>query len=342
MSSEIFSLDSAPPLDSLTALLAFVQTGGVAAAAESLDLPQPTISRRLQIFQRRDAAGEAILVRQGRNLRLSEKGQAALPAIRELVAHYAQLESFLKGARSAVEVVRIGTGQFGARHYLPRALAELRRKQIVYEVRAEVVRGQERILGVVDGRLDLALVTHDPRQIQMIVSGSKNRRAKLQIEALATHTFCVMARVGAPLASELRALPVNRPAPLALLSGSEFVGLDRQSGIRLQLEAEFQKAGLPLKFVADATTGGWSAAKEYARHGLGAAIVPLPELALDDSDAFVIRRLPERFAVSDHLLRRPPLPDSPDSAVVAALRTAARQTLQEVRERWKILAHVEN
>ena len=220
MPAEIIALDDAPPLDlRQQALLAFVEAGGVAAAAEALALPQPTISRRLQIFQRRDAAGETILVRQGRNLRLSEKGHAALPAIRELVSQYEQFSQFLKGARAAVQVIRIGTGQFGAQHYLPRALSELHRRKIDCEVRAESVRGRDRILGVVEGRFDLALVTHDPRQIQMIVSGSSNRRAKFVVEPLATHEFCVLApRLGSPLASERCAQPAALAASAARIA----------------------------------------------------------------------------------------------------------------------------
>ena len=50
------------------------------------------------------------------------------------------------------------------------------------------------------------------------------------------------------LAAELKATASNRPVPLALLSQVAFVGLDEQSGIRLQLEAEFQRINLPLRF----------------------------------------------------------------------------------------------
>ena len=322
-------------MEALAALLAFVETGGVAAAAEKLDLPQPTMSRRLQVFQRADAQGEAILARRGRNLRLTEKGHAALPAIRELVRQYDQLDRFLKGAPLAVQVIRVGVGSFGAEHYLPRALAELRRRKIACEIQSEMVRGQDRILGVVEGRFDVALVTHDPRQIQMIVSASSNPKAALAVEPLATHVFCVLAKLGTPLASELHAAAANRPVPLERLAHSAFVGLDPQSGIRLQLEAEFHKLGRPLQFVGETTAGGWAAAKEYTRQGLGPAIVPLSALVTGDDKAFAIRRLPERFAVTDYVIRRKGPASSAETELLRALHLAAQQRSKEALEMFK-------
>jgi DNA-binding transcriptional LysR family regulator len=332
------SLDDVPPLESLQALVTFAETGGVAAAAQALDVPQPTVSRRLQVFQRPDESGEAILVRRGRNLRLSEKGRVALAAVRDLVAQYAQFDRFLRGKQANVQIVRLGTGQFGARHYLPGALAGLRRRGVLCEVRAETVRGQERILGVAEGRYDLALVTHDAQQVQTILSASANRRVQLLVEPLAAHAFCVIAPRGSKLATELRARSESRSAPIELLSRFDLVGLDRQSGIRTQLEAEFHKLRVPLRFVDEASVGGWAAAKEYARHGLGAAIVPLPELDPADFQDFAIRKLPERFRVTDYLVQRPTSPGSHKPAVVRALREAVGAKIKEVRERWSSLA----
>lgn len=323
-----------PSIEALEALLAFVETGGVATAAEQLGLPQPTLSRRLQVFQRQDANGETLLTHRGRHLRLTGKGQAALPAIRELLRQYNQFERFHRGERTATQTVRIGSGSFGARYYLPRALADLRRRKIDCNVQTELVRGRERILGVAEGQFDLAIVTHDRSQIRTIVSASSNPKAELSVEPLATHTFCALVSAGQPLAAEFKAAPANRPLPIAILSRCEFVGLDRQSGIRLQLEAEFQKLGFPLRFVPDATAGGWDAAKEYARHGLGVAIVPLAVLAAGDEDSFAIRRLPERFAMTDHLLRRKPAADATAPEIHRALRQAAQQHTHETRERW--------
>ncbi len=337
MTSKIAPLDDAPSVDALQALLAFVETGGVAASAEALDLPQPTMSRRLQVFQRRDAAGEAILVRRGRNLKLTDKGHAALPAIRELVRQYDQLQRFLRGAPAAVQVLRVGLGSFGAQHYLARALAHLRSRQVACEIQPEVLRGQDRILGMVEGRFDMALVTHDPRQIQTIVAASSNRKAALAAEPLATHAFCVLAKLGTPLASELRAAAANRPAPLGLLARSVFVGLDPQSGIRLQLEAEFHKLGQPLKFAGDTTAGGWGAAKEYTRHGLGPAIIPLSALAAGDEQSFAVRRLPDRFSVTDYVIRRGGPADGVEGELLRALHLAAQQHAKEAQERFKSL-----
>jgi len=251
------------------------------------------------------------------------------------VRQFDQLDRFLKGTPAAVQVVRVGLGSFGAQHYLPRALAELRQRKVACAIQTEVLRGQDRILGVVEGRLDVALVTHDPRQVQMIVSASTNPKAPLVVEPLATHVFSVLAMLGTPLASELRATAANRPVPLSLLARGAFVGLDAQSGIRLQLEAEFHRLGQPLQFVGDTTAGGWAAAKEYTRHGLGPAIIPLSALAAGDEQAFALRRLPDRFAVTDYVIRRKGSDGAAEEELLRALRLAAIQCSKAAQEMFK-------
>jgi DNA-binding transcriptional LysR family regulator len=54
---------------------------------------------------------------------LTDKGRAALPAIRVLLRQHDQLAGWLNGRREHHQVLAIATGSFGARFYLPRALA---------------------------------------------------------------------------------------------------------------------------------------------------------------------------------------------------------------------------
>src|SRR5262249_8214452 len=90
--------------------------------------------------------------------------------------------------------------------------------------------------------------------------------------------------------------------PLKKLAAFPLVGLDSQSGIRRQLEAHCRGKvpGLCFRFEA----GGWEAAKEYARHGLGVAVLPLALLAREDRKDVLVRRLPPEIRIQDLLIDR--------------------------------------
>jgi len=111
-----------------------------------------------------------------------------------------------------------------------------------------------------------------------------------------------MAGKDTPFGREFAQILDGQTVPLSKLSAFPFVGLDFQSGIRRQLEAHVRGKSPWLCFRFEA--GGWEAAKEYARHGLGVAVLPLPLLARDDRKDFIIRRLPLQFHIQDMLIDR--------------------------------------
>lgn len=326
-----------PSIDALRQLISLAEQGSVSAAARRLGLTQPTLSRRLQPFRLRDSNAEAILVRKGRGLELTPKGRRFLPAVRELVRQYEQLRGFIEGGRSAPQIVRVGVGSFAAQFYLPRALAALRDRQFDCEVATELARGKQRILGTLDGRFDLAVVSHDAAAIQSIARAAP-LSGPLLVEALASQRFCVIANVRDQRAARLREQPPERACTLASLAELQFVGLDQDSGIRIRLEAEFRKLGIDLRFKLSSAAGGWGAAKEYVRNGFGAAIVPTSVISPQDAADFTIRRLPDRFSATDQLIRRPGRSTAAQEEVIRALRAAARKHLREVQERWERMA----
>jgi hypothetical protein len=79
-------------------------------------------------------------------------------------------------------------------------------------------------------------------------------------------TLCLLADGKTSAGRELDCFPSDSPVPVAHLKRWELIGRDSPSGIRRQLERHF--AAGQLYFVAEG--GGWTAAKEYARAGLGA------------------------------------------------------------------------
>jgi DNA-binding transcriptional LysR family regulator len=50
--------------------------------------------------------------------------------------------------------------------------------------------------------------------------------------------------------------------------------------------------------------GGWEAAREYARQGLGIAVLPVSLVTREDRKDFITRNLPLQFHIRDLLIER--------------------------------------
>jgi len=327
--------DKGPSVSALRVLLVVAEKGGVTAAAEELGMTQPTLSRWLKVFHRESADGLPVLHRQGKRLRLTEKGRAALPSIRELLCQYDWLIDYLDGRRRHPAVVRIGLGGFSAEAYLPQVLATIRQQEVAFEIATRVVRGRERVVGIAGGHFDLAVVTHDPMQVETMVAGSPSRDTKLEIERLSSLPFCAIASMTSAAGRGLEDMPRGRTISLEVLAKWDLVGLDRQSGIRLKIERQARLQSLRLRFNEAAGVGGWAAAKAYAREGLGVAIVPLTTIVLGDQRELAIRRLPAEFSLDHYLIHRQKPLTPPQKKVKRALKKAAQDYDTRVRQLWR-------
>ena len=65
--------------------------------------------------------------------------------------------------------------------------------------------------------------------------------------------------------------------------------------------------------------GGWAAAKEYARAGLGVAIVPRATIRPEDRKTLVCRKLSQQFAIAHYLIHRTESRSDVEEQVRAAL-----------------------
>jgi DNA-binding transcriptional LysR family regulator len=288
-----------PTLEALRALMVYAETGSVSETARRLGVSQPVVTKKLEVFQDAHACG-AVLLRFSGKTALTESARAALPAIQELVRRYDRLLGFLRGDESAPQVIRIGTGSFAAEHYLPRVLVALRDLVDECQIETRVCRGRERIVGTADGTFDLGIVTHDEPQIRQILREERIDEHAVAITPLGRHPMCVIASRKTLAGRELEQFPEENVVPVTSLTRWELIGPDSHSGLRRQLERQF--AAGQLYFVAEG--GGWSAGKEYARAGLGVAIVPLGTVTPADHKQLVCRRLAQQFAIADFLVHR--------------------------------------
>ena len=305
------------PLWKLGALwLCWKMRAGVSAAARQLDAKQPVVSRKLKVFQESHEWGTLLT----EDKELTDAGRAVLPALRELIRRHDQLIEYLKGTSQAPEQIQLGLGHFASRFYLPKVLQKLKDRLEDCEISTKVLRGADRIVAVAEGRLDLAIVTHVPDLIQNVLADHGYSPTALKIQKLAVHELGLVAQEDSEEGCSLAKQPKRKPVPLEKLRNWELVGLDRKSGIRRHLEKAFDPH--EIRFVAEG--GGWWAALECARVGIGVAVVPLTILSDKDRRELIVRRLDEEFNLQDYLIHCDTVLSPFQEELCAALIRASR------------------
>lgn len=317
-----------PRIEALRALILFAETGSVTATAERLRVSQPVVTTKLEAFRDGKAVGKVLI---DDDNRLTATAERALPAMRQVVRLYDQLLDDLTDETQTPQRLRVAVGAFSAQWLFPRALARFRELSPADGIEAQVAHGEDRILGVADGRYDVAIVSHAPGQIDDVLDQHRPHAPKLAIENLASHLLVVIAARASKVGQELLGTPIHHALSIRWLVGKDLLGLDRNSGLRRQMAFHLDTAG-KLKFLVEG--GGWQAARELARHGLGVAVVPLEVLSDADEEAFVIRRLAETFQPRSRLIYQSsnPLPTLPRWR--ETLLEVARESQQATEKRW--------
>lgn len=213
-------------LSQIRDFLAVVDAGSMRAAARTLGLSQPALTKSIR--QLEEELGGVLVTRSVRGARLTETGVAFLARARAVTADLRRAReevAQLRGER--VGSLTVGTAPAPALGLLPHALARLRRRWREAAICVMDVSPSEVSSALREGRLDLALSV---RIGPLAVSGPD-----LHAEPLYLNDARVIARRGHPLAAA---------RSLAALSDAEWVrtgGADNTSS----LPAAFQSAGLP-------------------------------------------------------------------------------------------------
>ncbi len=315
-----------PSLEAIRNLLAFHDCGGVSAAARELGDHQPVVTRRLKIFKTERVCGKKLLHGSGKTLALTDDAKAVLPAMRQLIGQYDRILEYIAAEAPTSKVLHLGCGTFTASQGLPKFVVQFQRDYPDVELEIRIDRGKRRILKTADGTFDLAVVTHTPQQIRNVLKDAEHPASVLSVEELRQYDLAAIAHQKTPAGLDLKTYAPNRPLEARELKSYlpqwELIGLDRDSGIRQQLEAACRPSA-ELYFAVEG--GGWDAAREYARLQVGVAILPEALLTSADRKTFVIRRLGKAFAISERLIWRK---NSRDESLNNALQLL-RNTFQE-------------
>jgi LysR family transcriptional regulator, regulator for metE and metH len=199
-----------PRLDvrDLRAALALASAGTTARAASLLHLTQPAVSRALLALE--EKLGTRLFERTHKGLVATPAGESLVAAAGPLLAELGDLERRLRAPAVPRARLRVVCECYTAYHWLPSALKSLRSALPGLEIVLAVEHTAAPVDALVDGAVDVALVTTSP-----VPRGALGERALFKDEIV----FVVAA--GHPLAgkraltrADLRAYPlVTSPTP---------------------------------------------------------------------------------------------------------------------------------
>ncbi len=233
----------------LRSLVALADLGGIARAAEKLNLSAPAIHKQLKLLE--SELGVQLYEKVGRNLRLTQAADVLLPYLRDMLAEYQSAISALdewKGLKRGL--VSIGTGPTS--YVLPAILKQFRHAYPGVEVFVETGNTPVLLEGLGKGSLDLA----------MLVSPDLSERQDFCVEVMWDFEFVVV--------SHLRR-PPRRPR-LADLKNFRFILFRRGSRMEESIDRYFATNGLEPNVIMRLDNS--ELIKAMIRAGLGISVLP--------------------------------------------------------------------
>jgi len=157
---------------SLRVFIAVADSGGFTTAGEQLFLTQPAISKR--IAQLEEQLGARLFDRIGRQVHLTEAGQALLPRARQVLSELEDISRSITSLSGRVAgKLRIGTSHHIGLHRLPPILRQFSRQYPEVQLDIHFIDSEEAWEGVLHGDLELGVVTlppeADPRVQQTVI-----------------------------------------------------------------------------------------------------------------------------------------------------------------------------
>lgn len=276
----------------LEIFLAVCEEGGASAAARRLGVSQPSVSQAVIDLEER--FGARLFDREGRRMRLTERGRRLMARSRDVLASVGDLERAMAGEGAGE--VRVASSITCGTCYLPRMLARLGEAEPSPSVCVRVVDSSSVERAVAEGEADMGLI-EGPVHVPGIVA---ERFASDELVAVAP-----AGRAGARVCAEE-------------LAAERLVLRERGSGVRELFEAALVERGLVARPAWESVST--EALKAAVEAGVGVSVLPL---------SLVERELAEgrlaRLEVSDLDLGR-------DLLLVRSRRRTVTPAMRALRE----------
>jgi DNA-binding transcriptional LysR family regulator len=249
-----------PTLDRLRALSEVVRLGSFSRAATSLGLTQPAISNQIRHLERQ--FGARLLERMGKRARPTPEGEILVAASSRA---FGELEKAMDDlARRRAEITGtlvLATGPTATKHLLPPIMAALRARHPGIELRILTGNTADLVPGLLEGTIDLGLLT-----------------APVRHSALQTSRFFRDRLVCIAPPAEASATRIARPTEL---EGRQLILYESGGSIRRAIDAWLEAADPRRLRITD--IGSAEAQVAFVRAGFGWSI--LSEIVARDEAA---------------------------------------------------------
>ncbi|SDY70469.1 LysR substrate-binding domain-containing protein [Citreimonas salinaria] len=289
-------------LRELQVLQALVASGTAISAARELGISQSAVSRRLA--QLEDRLGFLLFVRAGGRLvpkvealSINEQLTPVFDTLARIANHSGEPEKTHAGTLSVVAPPTI------AHRFLPARISAFKKQNPDLQIAFDVLASDSLLTGIAEGRFDVGMtdsnVSHEGISPELL---------------LETQAICIL-----PKRHHLASLDVIRAKDL---QDEAFIALSRRHSSRAAIDRLFDRAGLRLNRVLEASTN--VSVMEFVREGLGVSLLnPFP-LVHQMGESIVMRPFLPAIGYSTNFL----LPSSraPSSAALAFMQ-AVRASL---------------
>lgn len=271
-------------INNLKAFIEVADKKSFSRSAETLQLTQPAVSKRIAALETELSA--KLFDRVGRSVHLTEAGRVLLPSARQISSELSRIEDVICNLGKDVSgVLSIGTTEHIGTHRLPDVLKPFRKNYPGVDIDLHFASSEQTLQAVEDGLLEIALCSLGNGK-----QGNSNHKlsAKLRdIEIWSDKLVTVVAR-SHPLAT-------GEPVPLELLTKCPAILPPTTSATRRSIDETLQVNNL--KAMVSIEASDFETIRTMASIGLGWAC--LPEFQVDDSlQVLTVEELQLKFSIA--------------------------------------------
>lgn len=151
----MFALDD---ISSLRAFISIAEHSSFSKAAESLQITQPAISKRIALLE--ENLSEKLFDRLGRKIVLTEAGATLLPKCRQILETVNDAELLANNLGGKIEgILRLGTSHHIGLHHLPPVIREFGQQYENVELELHFMSSEQVCEKVLQAELDMGIIT---------------------------------------------------------------------------------------------------------------------------------------------------------------------------------------
>ena len=188
-------------LQNLRAFIQVAEAGSFSLAAERLHLTQPAVSKRIALLE--EELGSPLFDRIGRNVSLTEAGEALLPHARNVEQQLRAAEQSVRDLSGDVAgQLRLATSHHIGLHRLPPVLSQFSKRYPGVQIDIDFMDSEQAYDMILHGDAELAVVTlapeeetriiaraiwHDPLEVMVARDHDLAHSGPMSLQALAKH-----------------------------------------------------------------------------------------------------------------------------------------------------------